>query len=51
MVGLLCCKLAPAAVSRGYSLVVVHGFLTEVAFLAEHGLWGRWTSVAMAPGL
>ena len=36
----------------GYSLAVVHGLLTVVgSLLAEHGLWGTWASVAVAPGL
>ena len=28
------------AVTGGYSLVVVHGLLIEVAFLVKHGLYG-----------
>ena len=40
MLGLCCCEgVSLAAVSRGYSLVVVHGLLTVVAsFAVEHGL-------------
>ena len=34
------CKLSLVAVSRGYTLVAVHGLPIAVAFLvAEHGLW------------
>ena len=39
-------------VSRGCSLVAVHGLLVAVAsFVAECGLWGVRASVAMASGL
>ena len=35
--------------SGGYSLAVLHGILIAVASLVmEHGLWGTWTSVAVA---
>ena len=38
--------------SGGYSPVVVHGLHTAVTSLVmEHGLWGMWASVAVAPGL
>ena len=35
----------------GYSLVVVHGLLSAVAFVVEHGLWVAQASVAVAHGL
>ena len=31
-------RLSIVAVSKGYLLVMVHGFLTAVASLVEHGL-------------
>ena len=44
--------LSLVAASMGYSLVVVHGFLTEVASLVEeHGLWRGQVSVVAASGL
>ena len=44
------CSLA--AVSRGYSLVVVCGLLIAMASLfSEHGLSGVWALVAAAHGL
>ena len=50
--GLCCCSRAFSSVRRGYSPVVVHGFLFEVVFLvAEHRLWSAWASVFAPPGL
>ena len=46
-----CMDCSLVVVSRGYSLVVVHEFLTAVAFLAEHGLLGDQASVAATHGL
>ena len=44
--------LSPVAMSRGYSLVVIHGLLIVVAFLAaEHRLHGEPASAAAARGL
>ena len=52
MLGLLCCEVSLVAVSRGCSLVVVRGLLTEVASLGvERRLQGAWTSVVAARGL
>ena len=46
---LLLCGLSLFVLSRGYSLVVVHGLLIVVASpVAEHRLLGAWTSVIMA---
>jgi len=42
VVGLCCCTgFSPVAVSRGYFPVAVHGLLTAVASLVEHGLRPR----------
>ena len=42
---LLVRRLSLVVVSRGYSVIVVHGFLIAVAFLfAEHMLWGARAS-------
>ena len=51
--GLCCCSRAfLVVVRRGYSLVVVHGFLFEVVSLvAEHRLWSAWASVFAPPRL
>ena len=44
--------LSPDAASRGYSLVVVCGFLSVMSSLiAENGLWSSQVSVAAARGL
>ena len=44
--------IAPGAVNRGYSLVVIHGLLiVVVTFVAEHGLLGLGASVGVAHGL
>ena len=44
--GLHCCTdFSVVVVSKGYSLVAVHGSLIVVASLvAGHGLWGTWAS-------
>ena len=49
--GLFCrVGLSLVAVSRGHSLVVVHGLLISGASLvAEHGLQGTQASVVVAP--
>ena len=42
------CRLSPAAVSRGYSLVVGCRLLTAVApLVVEHSLQGMWASVVV----
>ena len=48
VLGLCCCTgFSPAATSRGYSLVAVHGLLTAAASLiAEHGLQGTGSMAA-----
>ena len=44
-----CMGLSLLVASGGYSLAVLHGILIAVASLVmEHGLWGTWTSVAVA---
>ena len=46
------CGLSLVAVSGGYSLVVVHGFLIEAASLvAEHRFYGAQASLVVATGL
>ena len=46
------CGLSLVAENRGYSIVVVHGLLTVVAFLVvEYGLQGMQASVAAVPRL
>ena len=35
---------------RGFSLVAVHGLLTAMASVAEHGLQGVWSSAVVARG-
>ena len=48
----LLCGLSLVAVSRCFSLVLVHGLFNAVASLvAKHSLQGVWTSVAVASGL
>ena len=42
-------SLVPRSV--GYSVVALHGILIAVAFLVEHGLYGRCPSVVAASGL
>ena len=51
--GLPCCtNFSLVAVSRGYSLVAVHGLLIVVASLvAEHGLLGIAAAVVAVLGL
>ena len=42
----------PLVVASGATLVAVCGLLSAVAsFVAEHGLWGMWASVVVAPRL
>ena len=50
--GLCCCMWALGAVSKGYSLVTLHGLLVVVAsLLEEHGLQGTWAQYLWLTGL
>ena len=52
VLGLHCCADFSLAVEcGGYCLVGVRWLLTAVVSLAEHGLWGAQSSVAVAHGL
>ena len=44
-------RLSLIAASAGHSLVVVHGLLSVVASLVEHGLSGAWAPVIAVRGL
>ena len=47
-----CTGFSLVAVSRGYSLVAVHGLFIAVASLvAEHRLLGVWASAVVVPRL
>ena len=50
--GLHCYTGFSLVVSRGCSIVAGHRLLiVEASVATAHGLWGKWTSVAMAHGL
>ena len=52
MLDVCCCEgFTLVAVSRGYSLVGVLGFLIVAASLVQHRLWDKRASAVLAPGL
>ena len=52
MLGLsYCTGFSLVVESRGYFLIAMRLLMAVASLVAESGLQGAWTSVAMAPGL